>query len=425
MKRPSFAFLSPTLTAIGRKFGFDAHYFAKNSALVLVGHAVSIGRGMFSGYLVARFFEKEVYGQYQFILSMMGMLSIFGFGGLSTAVARAWSRGDAFSLRRITLYQVRLCLIASLILLCAIPFLPHYGRGELWPLFVAAALVFPLPPVSMVRFGSYTVGKARFDVSLRASLVWSSVVIVSTLSILLFRQSPILLLLVGNVIPPAVYLWYSRKWTPPPEEGTANTDAIIRYGWHMTLSTVSVELVWYVDKLLISKFLGLEQLATFTVALLIPEQVKILLKQFIPVTFAKQAGAVDSRERRLKLIRAVAVGVGIFAIGIAAYIAVSPFVLPLLFPQYDPHQLFLIGAIAAFTLITQPMTLLAQYLEAQRMVRQVWLSNLIAAICFALSLVVLIPFYGLLGAVAARGVFRFVYAGMNWWYVLRAPIKEA
>ncbi len=423
MRYISFAWLSPTITAIGQRFGIDAHYFAKNSFFVLLGHVLSILRGIISGYLVARFFEQEMYGQYQFILSVMGMLSIFGLGGLTTSVARAWSRGDAFSLHRITVYQIKFCLLGSLILLGCIPFLEYYGRQEFWPLFVAAALIFPLPSVAMVRFGGYTIGKARFDLSLKVSLIWSLYTIIASLAIIAFHQSALLMLVAGTAITPIVYLWYSRKMIPPKEDGNTNTNAIIRYGWQMTLSTLPTELVWYLDKIFIAHFLGIGQLAVFSVALLIPEQVKFLLKQFIPITFAKQAGKEDSRERRAKLIKAVLCGVVIFTIGIGIYIALCPLIIPWLFPKYDASEVIFLTSISAITLITQPMSLLSQYLEAQGMVKAIWYSNLTAAIAFALSMSFLIPFYGLLGAMIARGVFRLVYSGMSWWYVLRSPLR--
>ncbi len=425
MKYLSGVWLSPTISALGKKYGIDAHYFAKNSFLVLLGHTLSILRGIISGYLVARFFNKEVYGQYQFILSFMGVFTVFGLGGLATSVTRAWSRGDAFSLTRVSLYQLRICLLGSFGLLLCIPFLSHYSRQELWPLFFAAAVIFPLPTIAMVRFGGYTVGLARFDLSLRVSVVWTTLVIVATLAIIAFRQSALLMLLSGTAIPPLVYLWYSRNFRPPKEVGDTNTKSIIRYGWHLTLSTLPVELVGYLDKLFISHYLGLAQLATFSVAMLIPEQVKFLLKQFIPVTFSKQAEKGDSYERRRKLIKVVLIGVLIFAVGITVYILLCPYIIPLLFPQYDSKQVVLLTSLTAVTLIVQPMALLSQYLEAQRMIRELWLSNLVAAIVFGFSMSILIPAYGLLGAVIARGIFRFASASMSWWFVLRSPVMKA
>lgn len=426
MKLISGQWLAPFLTALGKRWKFDAHYFAKNSFFVMVGQGLSIVRGMVTGYLVTRFFATEIYGQYQFILSVMGMLSIFSFGGIATAVSRAWSRSDRFSLNAITKYQARICLIGSLCLLGCIPVLHVYNRQSLWLLFLAAAIIFPLPPLAMTRFPAYAIGKGRFDLSLQASFVWSILMIVSTLAIIFFRQSAVLMLLVSTLIPPLVYLWYGRHIRSPQElPREENTKRMIRYGWHLTCSTLPVEIVWYIDRLLISHTLGLGQLATFSVAMLIPEQVKVLMKQFLPVSFSKQSAHSDTRETRAKLNRVVLIGVATFAVGIAAYVLMCPFVIPMLFPLYDATQVVSLTSVAAITLIVQPMALFTQYMEAQGMVREIWISNIAAAIVFLMAMIVLIPGYGLMGAVIARGIFRTTNAGLAWWYAMHSPLRTA
>jgi O-antigen/teichoic acid export membrane protein len=277
----------------------------------------------------------------------------------------------------------------------------------------------------MVHFGGFAVGKARFDIALWVSIVWSSLMIVASLAIVFFHQSALLMLIAGLGIQSIVYLYFSRK-NPPPNEGgdLKNTKAIIRYGWQMTIVTLPVNLVWYIDKILISHFLGLNQLATFTVSILLPEKVKMLLKQFFPVTFPKQAKGNDSRDRRIRLTKAVLIGTVIFALGIGLYIALCPFFIGFLFPHYNAKEVILISSIAAATLITTPGTLFAQYLEAQGMIRETQIANWGAAGIFTVALFSLIPTLGLVGAILARGIFRFTYVLLAWWLVVRTPIKK-
>lgn len=425
MRRPSFVWLSPTLTAVGKRFGIDTHYYAKNGAIVTVGHAVTILRGFVTGYVVARFFDPQVYGQFQFMLSVLGTLGVFALSGMPHSVTRAWARGDAFSLWGVMRPQVLCTLAVSTVLLGSIPFLGRFGREEFAGMFAVAALLFPLAPLAMVHFGSYVVGKARFDVALKVTIISSVLMILVTCAIIAFRQSAFLLLLASMTITPLVQLAFSRGVRPPAEEGTKNTDAIVRYAWQLTFATLPSELVWYLDKLLISYFFGLNELAVFSVALLIPEQAKILVKQFFPLTFARQAANGDSRARRMHLLRIVLAATGFFALGIVAYIAVSPFAMPWLFPSYDAGRIVLLSGIAAITLITVPSTLITQYLEAQGMIREVRHTTWIATGAFAVALLALVPTLGPLGAVLARGVFRLANSTMAAWFLWRAPIRGA
>lgn len=417
--------IASAITAFGTKWKIDAHYFAKNSFFVLIGQAVGFLRGIVSGYLVARFFDQAVYGEYQFMLSIMGLLALLGIPGMATPVARAWSRGESFSLRAITRHQLLVASIGSFALLGAIPFLGFYGKQELWPLFLCAAILFPLPPIAMVRFGSYTVGKARFDISLRANLIWSSISVVLTTCIILFYQSALLVLVVAVATPPLVYFVMSRNFRPPETKGKDESGNIIRFAWNLTFASLPADLAWYLDKLMISHFFGLNQLALFSVAILIPEQAKVFTKQFFPVAFAKQAAIIDNRATRLKLLQAVFVGTAIFVVGIAGYVILCPFVIPFLFPKYDAQQLVFLTSVAAVTLVTNPASLFAQYLEAQGMLRETRIAQWGAAVVFATLLVALIPTMGLVGALVARGVFRLAYVGIAAWYALGSPLRGA
>jgi len=425
MRRPSFVWLSPTLTVVGKRFGIDTHYYAKNGAIVGVGHVVTILRGFVTGYIVARFFDPQVYGQFQFMLSVIGTFGVFALSGMAHSVTRAWARGDAFSLPGVMRPQALSTLVVSALLLGCIPFLGRFGREEFAGMFAAAALLFPLAPLAMVHFGSYTVGKGRFDVGLKVTIISSVLMILITGAIIAFRQSAFLMLVASMTVTPLVQLAFSRGVRPPPEEGTKNTDAIVRYAWQLTFATLPSELIWYLDKLLISYYFGLSELALFSVALLLPEQAKILVKQFFPITFARQAANGDSRARRSHLLRIVLAATGFFGLGIVVYIAVSPWAMPFLFPGYDAGRLVLLTGIAAFTLITVPASLITQYLEAQGMIREVRHSTWIATAAFGVSLVSLVPTFGPLGAVLARGVFRFTNAATAWWYLMRAPVRTA
>ncbi len=424
MDQLSFKWLAPWLTALSKRIGIDLHYFAKNSFLVSVSHVVNIVRGIISGYFVARLFEKEIYGQYQFILSVMSMLAMFGLPGLMDSVTRALARKEKFSMQAIVLHQGKICAIASIVLLSCIPFLEYYHRESLWPLFVAAAIIFPLPNIAQILFGAPVVGLSRFDIALKANIIWSIINIICTVVILYYTQSAFLMLITSTVIAPITYIMMSKKIQPEKDLDEENTKEIIRYGWQLTLRNLPNDLAWYIDKLIISQFLGLNQLATFSVSILIPEQVKGLVKQFVPIAFAKQAARSDSKEMRQKLLKVVASGMGIFTIGIIVYTMISPWIIPFLFPKYHAHEVIFLTNISAITLVMTPTALLGQYLDAQKMVREIQIANWGSACIFALALVTIVPLYGLIGAVIARGIFRFMYGVTTCWFVLRAPIKE-
>jgi len=412
--------ISDFLTRIGRRFGIDAHYLAKNGFIVTSGHAVSILRGLVTGYLVARMFPRELYGQYQLILSIMGAVSAFGLSDLSKAVSRAAAKGNVAVAPTVAKYHVLFCLLGSGMLLAGIAVLPYFGREELWPLLLAGAVLFPLSQVSTVFFGGLAIGQGKFKLGFWANMVWSVLMIAFTGAMLYLHPSALLMLVGVKGIPAVVYFFFAfymmRGIKPAPKE---EAKPILKYGFSLTLMNLPLSLSWYLDSLLISALFGVNQLAVFSIALLIPEQLKVWIGELLPITFSRQARGADTMERRKKLMKQVGFLICVFAVGIALYIALAPYIFHFLFPTYP--DAILLSQVAAAILITVPGGLLTQYLEAQAMVRALTMTRWIAAAVFVISLLTLVPTLGLMGALIARGLLRLSYILCTVYYLVRHP----
>ncbi len=403
---------SALLSVIGKKFGIDAHYFAKNSLIVTIGHGISVLRGIVTGYLVTRLMPPVMYGEYQFVQSIIGTLGVFTMTGLPTSIARSIAKKEAVPLRYTMKIHTILSSLGAIALLGIIPFLSRWGREDLWPLFVIAAILYVPSIVGPYFFGGIIIGTGKFATSLRTSLDIGAALIVSVCAMLYFKPSSSVLLALMLGIPSIVYMIRLRTMMKdyPSKD---HSWKLLRYGAQLSIVTIPVTLSWYVDKLMISALFGLNQLALFSVALMIPEQLKVWAKELFPVSFSRQAHGTDSIERRQKITRAVGIGTLFTGIGILAYMLISPWIIPILFPLYASSNIVILTNIAAATLITTPATLFPQYLEARGMVRELQWANWTAAAFFVGSLFLLVPTYGLIGALFARGIFRLIYVGYS------------
>src|SRR3989338_2592669 len=133
--RPSFLWLSPWLSWLGRRLGIDAHYFARSSAIITLSHGVGVLKGLVTGYFVTRLFPRELYGEYQFVLTVMGVIGAFTLGSLPNALARSIARKDDVPLRFTMNRYALFCVAGSVALFAIAAALPWWGREELWPLF--------------------------------------------------------------------------------------------------------------------------------------------------------------------------------------------------------------------------------------------------------------------------------------------------
>lgn len=77
----------------GRKFGLDLPYFVKNGFWVILRQGVGAITGLALSVAFARLATQEVFGQYQFILSILSIVSILSIPGLNTSIIRSAARG--------------------------------------------------------------------------------------------------------------------------------------------------------------------------------------------------------------------------------------------------------------------------------------------------------------------------------------------
>ncbi len=157
----------------------------------------------------------------------------------------------------------------------------------------------------------------------------------------------------------------------------------------------------------------------FSVALLIPEQVKTWGKELLPVGLVRQARGGDTVDRRRRLLWIVLMLTLLTGLGVAIYVAAAPVIFHLLFPNYP--DAVLPTRIAALTLLALPSSLFLQYLEAQGLLHELSISHWISAAVFVLSLLLLVPTLGIVGAVLARGCLRLSYVGCSTWFLMQPP----
>ncbi len=104
------------LNYLSKKFGIDLNYFLPQGILVAGRFVVTTLITLLISVAFARLTSKETFGQYQYVLSIASLLSIFSLPGLNTAALRAFVEGDEHAIQRSVRYSFLGSLIASLIL---------------------------------------------------------------------------------------------------------------------------------------------------------------------------------------------------------------------------------------------------------------------------------------------------------------------
>jgi O-antigen/teichoic acid export membrane protein len=186
--------------------------------------------------------------------------------------------------------------------------------------------------------------------------------------------------------------WFKIKGSP---EGVAET---VRYGKQMSALGFFQLASGQIDQLLLFHFVGPAQLAIYTLALAPIAEVQNFLNNFLTVLFPKIASktAVEVHKMLPTRIRQMFF---ISALLTVVYILAVPFLFKYVFPKYVAS--IFVTQVLAFVILLQPKNIIDTFFTAHGQVANRSKIILISQAIEFLLFFILIPFFGLWGAVVA------------------------
>lgn len=386
----------------------DMLYLASGGFWLGVGQVISSVSALALAVAFAHLVSPETYGTYKYILSVAGLFAIFSLPGITTAFTRATAQGHEGTLHAVTRSRVIYACLGSLGALGGSIYYFVNGNIELALalLIIAASLPFF---DTFTTYLFYFVGKRRFDLRTKyyaLTQVISTVVLIATISL----TDNLILILLAYFIPLIgirAVLYRRLARTIARTEAKEQENEVKQYGMHLTAMQILSIAANEIDKILIWKFLGPAQVAVYTFALAIPEQLKGPLKGVGELAFPKFAGqtAEQVRSSLPALFRKLALyAVGLLLLSLL-YMVLAPFVFKLFFPQYLESVSY--SQWFALSLVTGVTTIPNALLGAQKKTKTQYIISTIQPLATIALMVLLIPLYGIMGAIIALLLSRF------------------
>lgn len=374
-------------------------YLASGGFWLTTGQVISSLSAFSLAIAFANLLPPETYGTYKYLLSIAAIFSIFTLPGMNTAIARSVARGNEITICVATKTRVIWSFLGTL---AAFAGATYYFINDNLELAIALAIIGAVLPFfdTLTTYNGQLTGKRAFKKQSIFHLLSQSVSTGSLVTALLLTNN-VHLLLLAYFIPLAVtrFVLY-KKITKTTSAGTPDRETIT-YGKHLSLISVLGVVASNIDKILLWKFLGPAQLAIYTFALAIPEQLKGPLKGVGDLAFPKFAAQTNEQIRKnmSSLWRKLALyAVGLVVIS-ALYILAAPYIFKVFFPQYMESVLY--SQIFSISLVTSISAILLSKLEAQKKIKTQYIINTIHPLTQIILLVILIPLFGIFGAVAA------------------------
>jgi len=374
----------------------DNIYLARGGFWLTLEQAVSTVSGFLLAVAFANLLPPATYGTYRYILSLTGIFGVFALSGIKIAIVQAAARGLEGSFYTGFKTKLKWGTLGSLVAVVGAVYYWLQGNSLLPIPLLITAIFLPLMLASHV-YGGFLAGRKLFGVGATYGII-TNLVSVAGMVIALFLTKNLLWLIAVYFVSNTFlnyffYLWTKFKLRPNKKEDGQT----ISYGKHLSFMGIIGRATKEIDKVIIFTFIGPVEVAIYSFAVLIPTQISDILTNVSSIALPKLA--VKSREEigknLMKKVWKLFILVGAI---IVIYVAIAPFFYQIFFPQYlisVPYsQLF------ALSLVAFPAFFLTNVFRAKMMKTELYLLRAADALKLIL-LLVLVPFFGVLGAVLA------------------------
>lgn len=387
-------------------FKTDMVYLFKGGAWLTTSKVFGSLTSLALAIAYAHLLSKEDYGLYKYILSIVGLLSVFALPGLNDAIYRAISIGAEGSFREALKIKFKWGLLAGLAGLLTAGYYFFNGNTTIAVAVAAASLLIPFRETVLLA-NPLLQGKADFrglglynsiqQILLGLSLVFA--LVLSSKRILIFIVAYFVICFIADLL---FYLKVRSKH----ELNNKTDEEMKNFSQHLSIMKIVSSLSSYIDKILLWHYFGAKELAIYSFAVVPASQLQSYLKSIYVMAFPKLA-AQDDKTTKKTLPAKLWKFTFIIAIGIAAYIILAPFFYKILFPQYLESVNY--SKIYFLTLLFFPQRLIDQLLIARAKKRALYALQFALPAVKILSMFLLVPFFGIAGAIYAA--FPPIFAG--------------
>ncbi|MFP3950502.1 MAG: oligosaccharide flippase family protein [Candidatus Micrarchaeia archaeon] len=398
---------------IERYSGLDAAYFLKGGAYTTTSNVITGLLSIAIAMVFANFSTPELFGEYKYFISIATMIGILGLSGFNVATIRSVAKGFEHSVKEATLVRLKFSALVS-ILLFGISGYFYFVLGDpLWKIIAIFAAFFPFQ-YSFNTINSLFVGRMRFDLSSLFNVVVRFAVVLSvSIAVILFNDltACIVAYLAATGISACAAYWISikrMKLNDNREEG------LVRYGIHLTVTDAVWTISQNIDKVIIAHFLGYVEVAIFSIAQIVPNEVRYLTGMIRNLALPKMS---ESKNKNLwgSIRKKLVATTSVLTLGVLMITILLPYLVPFLFGSSYIESVFYAQILMLWCIPFYPIQVIIAFLQSKQEVKELYGFRIYSAFVKITLLLGLTFQYGLLGVVGAYLITDFLGAVYLWW----------
>lgn len=384
------------LDIIATKLKIDVRQNIKSIFWLVSGYGLQVFSGLILTVAFANLLDKASYGTFQFIIAVGVVLSAISLSGMATAVKRSTARGNEGALRYG--FQVKLLWGITTVILSAAVATYFFSIGDylLAKGFILFGLLMPWADAYSL-YKAYLTGSQRFKESSFLGLWRRPITTAAVITSLLLTNDVLIILstyLISNLISVGLlYRLVVKKYDLPiTKDGT-----ILNYSKHQSILGAIATAGNNSDKIIIYMMLGPVNMAIYLIATLPANQglklFGLILSDLLFSKFTKQSLNEITGGLTLKATLLMAVSL----VTVIGYVFTAEQIFKIIFPLYP--EAVILSQIAMLALLTKFNGLFNLFFMAKDLKKVQYFLMLSSNILKVILLLLVIPFYGLLGAV--------------------------
>jgi O-antigen/teichoic acid export membrane protein len=392
--------------------GTDNLYIAKYGSYLTIGSVISMVAAFLLSIAFAQLLPKETYGQYKYILSIMGILAISSLQGMNAAIVRGVAKGFEGVFIKGFKTKLKWSLLGSIASIGMAIYFWLQGNIEFTVSFLIIAFFLPLFKSGEI-YQSYLSGKKFFGQKVNYTTLIQILATAFLILTLFLTKSLIILILVYffsySILRMFFYLWTIKKIKPNKKYDSKT----ISYGKHLSFIDIIALIAEQIDKILLFHFMGPMNLAIYSFAILPVEQIRTPLQNIQELALPKLSiRPINEIKKTLpkKLFKSII----FILIMIAVYIILVPYFFKIFYPQYIDSVFY--SRLFSFDLLVFPVSMMVLALQAKMKTKELYKINIINPIIRIILFIVLIPLYGILGAIIAILLSQIFYFFIAWFF---------
>lgn len=391
----------------------DVMYYVRGGAVLFSTQFLLVLSYFLMSVGFANLTSKEFYGQYQFVIAVIGTFSVFALPGANTAVMLGVSEGKEGTLIQGVRLKKKWCLLgmfALLVTACYFYFKQSQYAG-MWPIFVIAIVFFPFIH-SLDVAHAFFAGRKKFSWSCIFQLITESGSALGVLATLFFTKNLLVIVAVYLIIQAIGYI-LAFLFARAKMQNRKEDSEFASYSGHLTVINAIPHVKFFFDKLVVTFFLGFAATAVYSIASAMSEQMYAVSKTISTLVFPKLAA--DKKEVIYKHVIRHIPKLILFFVFMAVIAAVlAPIIIPFFFSEQYRDAVLLAQLFLLVGIPRAVAFVLTRVQEAHRQKKKLYIINVLYASVEMAALLALVPLYGMYGLVAAKGISNLAYCIIAW-----------